>query len=146
MHVQSWQETYPGLLPDAEIAHRDMAYRTKLWTQIMGTGQAQVSILDDIGFALMGHQRDEALSDQFPRELMSLYVLQSAHGTGAGLALLDHVTSYDTTGFSACVLKGNVRATQFYLKSGGRFLKDVTDLNGYADSVFGWSVPIQLWR
>lgn len=143
MHVQCWQETYVGLLPNAEISKRDLTYRTDLWTRILNQRPKDVSIIDGVGFALIGPQRDDTLKQDYPRELQSLYVLRSAYGTGAGLALLSRAMHRDQTGVTTCVLKGNVRAIRFYIKSGGQYIKDVVDGVGYIDHVYGWSVPIQ---
>jgi GNAT superfamily N-acetyltransferase len=144
MHVQSWHETYHGLLPIAEIEGHTLASRETLWTSILEGNVGRASIIGGVGFALVKPQRDAALRDVFPDELFSLYVLKQAHGTDAGAALLTHVTAETQTGFTACVLKGNSRAIQFYRKSGGQLIKETIDSEGFTDLVFGWSVPIQL--
>lgn len=146
IHVQCWRETYVGLLPDAEIAIRDLAYRQTLWSKMIAAGNSHISLIEGVGFAQVGPQRDDALSKIYPRELYALYVLQDAHGTGAAQSLLRHVLSQGQGSFSVLVLKGNDRATAFYRKSGGEFLKEVVDTVGYIDLAFGWSVPIQLQR
>ena len=146
IHVQCWRETYAGLLPDAEIAKQDMQYRQNLWSKMIEAGTSHLSWIDGVGFAQVGQQRDDTLVAQFPRELYALYVLQKAHGTGVAQSLLHHALSQGNGAFSTLVLKGNARATAFYRKSGGVFLKEVTDTIGYIDLAFGWSVPIQLHR
>lgn len=146
IHVRCWRETYVGLLPNEEIAKRDMTYRQTLWSKMIEADMSHISMIDGIGFAQVGLQRDHTLAAQFPRELFALYVLQEAHGTGAAQSLLHHALSQGNGAFSTLVLKGNARATAFYRKSGGVFLKEVTDTIGYIDLAFGWSVPIQLHR
>ena len=146
IHVLCWRETYAGLLPDAEIAKRDMKYRQNLWSKMIEAGTSHLSWIDGVGFAQVGQQRDDTLITQFPRELYALYVLQKAHGIGAAQSLLHHALSQGNGAFSTLVLKGNARATAFYRKSGGVFLKEVTDTIRYIDLAFGWSVPIQLHR
>lgn len=146
MHVQCWRETYVGLLPDAEIAKRDMAYRRTLWSKMIAAGTSDISLINGVGFAQVGPQRDDTLSTVYPRELYALYVLQDAYGTGAAQSLLHHALSQGDGGFSTLVLKGNERATAFYRKSGGVFIKEVVDTIGYIDLAFGWPVPIQLQR
>jgi len=146
IHVQCWRETYVGLLPDEEIAKRNMTYRQILWSKMIEAGTSHISLIDGVGFAQVGQQRDDTLIPQYPRELYALYVLQGAHGTGAAQSLLHHALSQGEGPFSTLVLKGNTRATAFYHKSGGVFLKEVIDTIGYVDLAFGWSVPIQLQR
>lgn len=144
MHVQSWQETYPGLLPASEIASRDLTNRTNLWTQVLANPDNVTSIIPGVGFTLLRPQQDQDLRDRYPFALQSLYVLRPHHGTGAGIALLAHVT--EGAAFTAAVLKGNVHAIDFYINAGGIHLKDETDADGYTDHIYGWSVPIQLRR
>jgi hypothetical protein len=146
MHVQCWQETYPDLLPAAEIAARDLQSRMTLWAKVLGNPENTTSIIPDVGFALIRPQTDAALADSYPHALQSLYVLRTSYSTGAGIALLTHVTQSCQAGFTAAVLKGNSRAISFYINAGGLHLKDVTDADGYTDHVYGWSVPIQLRR
>lgn len=146
MHVQCWQETYVGLLPTAEIARRNMTYRQNLWSKMITAGDTHIRMIDNVGFAQMGPQRDEVLKPNYPRELYALYTLRSAYGSGAGQLLLHDVANCSAGGFSALVLKGNARAMAFYRKVGGRFLKEVVDTVGYTDVAFGWTVPIQLQR
>lgn len=138
MHVQCWQETYEGLLPASEIAHRDFAYRRALWAKMIAAQSTMISIIDDVGFAQIGPQRDQALANVYPREIYALYTLAKVHGSGAGQALLDDVMDRSAGGVSVLVLQGNARATAFYRKMGAIYLKQVTDQDGYVDLAFGW--------
>lgn len=146
LHVQAWQETYPGLVPDTHIARMGVEMRQGIWGQILDRGM-EVSYLPGIGFAHLGRHRDDALRETYPNELYSLYTLRSAHGQGAAQALLAHAIGSDFVPFTASVLKGNARATRFYEKIGGQRVtetKEEIDGKVLTDIVFGYPVPIQL--
>lgn len=140
LHVQVWDETYSDLLPQSEIAKRDLGYRLDLWGRVISSG-TKVSIIPGVGFAQIAPQRDASLQDQYPLELYSFYTLRHVHGSGAGQALLRHAYAADPQPFTALVLKGNARATRFYEKIGGRFIKEVPETLGQhpiIDVTYGW--------
>ena len=125
LHVASWRETYPGLLPEAEIARQDEAARQALWTAVLQQGKTRVSLLPGIGFAAMGPQRDPLLSADWPEELVALYVLRRHQGRGNGRILLRHVCA--RAPFTAWVLAGNTRAESFYAAIGGQEIRRASD-------------------
>ena len=146
LHVQAWEETYPGLVPPSEFARRNLAKRLEIWGAVVASGHP-LSYIPDVGFAYMAGQRTADLQAAFPRELWSFYTLKHAHGSGAGLALLKHALGPNPDPFTACVLKGNARATRFYQKIGGQFIREIPDvIDGWplSDIVYGWPVPIQV--
>lgn len=121
LHVDSWIETYRGLLPDEEIARYDLDFRIRQWVQILGqSGERRIAILPNAGFAMMGPQREDALAADFPDELYAIYLMRAAQGCGHGRALLECVRG--VAAFSCCVVAGNLRAERFYLAQGGREL------------------------
>lgn len=120
VHVAAWRETYTGLLPDAEIAARSLPVRQAQWRAQISAANSRIAYLPGLGFAQMGPQRAKRLLPDWPEELYCLYLLQSAHGTGQGAALLRAVRGL--AAFSVVVLSSNARARRFYEKSGGRFL------------------------
>ena len=131
LHVASWAETYPGLLPDAEIARYDLAFRQAQWARILQPDPSKrVFLVPEAGFAVMGPQREAALALEYPEELYSLYVLQSAQRHGIGRALLEAVRS--DAAFSASVVVGNVQAERFYAAQGGVELFRTSEMIGAA--------------
>ncbi len=139
--VQARVETYPGLLPESEIARRTYDVRLAQWTKIIDLGESRINVLPDLGFAQIGPQRSpEWTALGYGEELYALYLLQSAHGLGRGRALLE--TTRGKAGFTANVLELNLRACRFYEISGGQLLKTDDELIGEAvvrDRVYGWS-------
>ncbi len=131
VHVRAWQEAYVGLLPDVEIAKRDLTYRFKLWSRLIADGQSRIAVSPDVGFAQVGPQRDQVLLDAGYRdELYSFYVLRPAYGTGTAQALLRHALGRGGQPFSALVVEANARACGFYEKIGMRHLETRTEAMG----------------
>lgn len=98
VHVQSWRETYAGLMP-ADFLDRmtgaDMqARREAFWAQDITAGQDVVRVAEAdgtvIAFASAGEARDHP---GFDSELFTLYALRAAQGHGTGLALLHAVAA-----------------------------------------------------
>ena len=141
IHVQAWVETYPGLLPECEIARCSYDFRLAQWTKIVDLGESRINVLPDLGFAQVGPQRSPEWPEAgYGEELYALYFLRSAHGLGHGRALLN-ITRSDA-GLTANVLDANHRACRFYERSGGHLLKTYDDLIGEAvvrDRVYGWA-------
>ena len=137
MHVQAWEETYRGLMPDAAFAARDLDYRLALYDRLLQTS-VKISLIPDVGFSQFGTQRAPAYVATYPNELYSFYVLRGHHGTGAAQALLTH--GNPGTAFSVSVLDRNARAIRFYEKIGGTPIgKDHFTLSGenHADIIYG---------
>lgn len=144
IHVQCWQETYPGLLPESEIARRDLPYRQALWRRILADVRGCVWYAPDCGFAHAGPQRDAPLAAAgFGFELYSFYLLRVAHGSGLASAMLSACLDHDSAPMTALVLEDNARACRFYQKSGGQHLETRDDAVGDApirERVYGWRV------
>ena len=141
IHVQAWDEAYRGLLPDSEIAARDLTFRRALWPKLITNPDLRIAYAPNVGFAVMGQQRDAPLAAQeYHEELSSLYVLKTKQGRGIGRALLAAVARQQA--FTALMVSGNQRAGAFYLASGAVLLdqREVTegDLT-FQEDVYGWS-------
>jgi len=100
VHHTSWVETYSELLPAAHWESDTLERRIESWRRWLDGG-AEVTVAEVsgqvVGFAMDGTGRH--VGDHQPlrdRELYSLYVLASHHGTGIGQALLDAVLAPGT--------------------------------------------------
>lgn len=144
LHLQAWAETYPGLLPEAEIARHTLASRLAQWQSILSKGASRVIIAPGVGFASAGVQRNEPLQAMgFRWELYALYLLRAAQGQGLGAALLRAVTGPEP--FSALVIEGNDQACGFYERMGGRVLEVRPEKIGEVDireRVYVWDAGI----
>ena len=96
IHVQSWQETYNGLIaPDfLERATNDNArqQREKGWRATILQDREEVFVAEQggevVAFASVGPARDHP---GYSHELMTLYSLKRVQGRGIGQALLQAV-------------------------------------------------------
>lgn len=122
VHTQSWQETYTGLFPAQAWSAESRARREAMWNVLL-TDHDTTSVVAEVDGVIVGlahaeHNRDEA--DLPAEELKMIYVLASAHGTGAGQALIDAALGGGPA--SVWVLEQNPRARAFYAKN--RFMRD----------------------
>ena len=118
--AQAWREAYGGLLPAAHLDAVDAGVPEQVpgWAALVGSDR-ELWVADDggrlLGMALAGPRRSQGggLSDL---ELMALYVLAEAYGTGLGALLLDAVVGKRPAVLR--VLAENPRAVAFYAKHG----------------------------
>ena len=129
VHVDSWEETYRGIMPDDLLDAPDLLDRRRqMWTQILAeaapsTYTCAVAESDGeiVGIAMSGPPEDAGTAED--RHLYVLYAYRSKHGTGVGQGLLDAVI--DPTATTALwVADPNPRAQAFYAKNG--FVADGT--------------------
>ncbi|MEM1065477.1 MAG: GNAT family N-acetyltransferase, partial [Pseudomonadota bacterium] len=94
--------------------------RAAFWSAEIKEARTRVALIEGVGFAAAGRQRDTAMIKQgFAEELYALYVRSAAYGLGAGLRLFATVLPEAGPGFTATVLDGNARAIRFYERQGG---------------------------
>ena len=93
VHVQSWRETYAGLLAraylDRATSEEARAQREANWRATIERGLETVFVAEQSGeviaFASLGPARDHP---GYSHELMTLYALRRGQGQGIGRALL----------------------------------------------------------
>lgn len=126
LHVITWQEAYSDLLPEDFFSDGHTRERQEMWNRILSSPRDEwtVRIAERdgraVGFAMTGPSYGTEGQD-LPRgrQLYCIYVLQEAHGTGTGQALLD-----DALGGGPAMLwvaKDNPRAIAFYRRNGFEF-------------------------
>ena len=155
VHVESWRETYSGLLPDAMLAELSVERWAAMWGELLGDpGTAEnmaIFVAENegriVGIGGCGPQRDEALAKSgFTGEFGMIYVLRSHQGRGLGrsimaslarsLAKLGHAKA------SLWVFRENERARRFYERLGGTIVGEKAgERNGalLVDLAYGWS-------
>ena len=129
IHVDSWNAAYTGLIDQAELDRRDVAWRTAQWKDffvgdkwpdhrtwvVEADGRIE-------GFARVGPPDDEDVDPAHTVTLFSLYLDPAARGTGLGRALLEHVLEcLREDGYERAllyVLIENRPARQFYERAG----------------------------
>lgn len=119
LHLDCWDDAYPGLVPqqviDARRARRDE--RVGLWSRL--TADVATWVAEDagglVGFAMAGTPRDPSWARP-PLELMSLYARARVWGRGVGHDLM--VAAIGDAPAYLWVLEGNARAVGFYERHG----------------------------
>lgn len=121
VHHTSWVQTYTGLLPEAFWERATPEARRAVWQRWLGDGTPVTVAEADglvVGFAIAAPARERGgHAPVRERELASLYVLASHHGTGTGPALLDAVVPPGTPA-QLWVAAENPRARRFYARNG----------------------------
>ncbi|QDW64599.1 GNAT family N-acetyltransferase [Oerskovia sp. KBS0722] len=123
VHVESWQQTYRGLMRDEALDDPDLLLaRHRFWRAVLteeryGSFQAAVAEADGtvVGIALAGPATEPDVT--WDAQLYVLYVLKSFHGSRAGRELMDTVLAVDDAA-GLWVADPNPRAQAFYAKQG----------------------------
>ncbi len=147
VHVQSWEETYRGILPDATLDARPLSVRVAHWRDWLSrTGRwTFVSESNDEvnGFACAFLNHDEAGFDAI---LSTLYVLRRAQRRGIARALLREVASEllraKIRSMWLLTLRDRNPARTFYERVGAKLLREepapVSLGEGVMDAVYGF--------
>jgi ribosomal protein S18 acetylase RimI-like enzyme len=127
VHVESWKQTYRGIVPDALIASLSIEQATLQWTYILGPGSAAetVHVAEDttvVGFGSAGPARTDRLGAD--GEIFWIYLLDDVKRRGIGRALFGVMMrelasrGHQTAGL--WVLTANAQGRQFYEALSGR--------------------------
>jgi ribosomal protein S18 acetylase RimI-like enzyme len=124
VHVQSWRETYTGLVPDAFFGEAAYARRVRFWSDVLTTAPPRVRVAEVdgeiVGFAFAGEAHGPDVTKGFeparPLHLYSIYLLADHHGSGLGKRLLDGVIGDEPA--QLWVARDNLRARAFYERHG----------------------------
>lgn len=148
VHVQSWRETYTGMVPEEFLGEAALQRRIGFWTRILaGEIPKRLHLAERggevIGFAsagpAIGADVDKGHPPARPLHLYSLYLLAAHHGAGIGRALLESVITDEPA--QLWVARDNVRAQAFYERQG--FVVDGAE---YADPAIAGLVEVRMVR
>lgn len=92
VHVRSWKETYPGLLPREELEVLDVDERAGFWERVIEEEPETSTLVDEadgevVGFASAGPATEELAGEG--GEVYALYVLEAHQGEGRGRRLFE---------------------------------------------------------
>ncbi len=150
IYVDSWRDTYAGLLPDDVLLRLDAANREVRWWRRTLSGRRQdqlVYVAEDadkgvIGFAGGGASRGAGLSHEI--EIFTLYLRDEFHGRGIGkglfLNLSERLAARSNGSLVVWVLDGNP-ARFFYEALGGKIIARRNGSMGGAEIeevAYGW--------
>jgi GNAT superfamily N-acetyltransferase len=149
VHVQSWHETYRGIMPDAVLDSQSVEQRQAMWERVIPEKLAVkplfVAVHDNeiVGFAAGGAVQGEY--EGYDSELYAIYALKAVHGQGIGRKLMAHLAqNLHELGYKALMLwvaKGNPTAG-FYAHMGGKPFAEKSETFGATELVevaYGWS-------
>jgi ribosomal protein S18 acetylase RimI-like enzyme len=129
VHVQAWQETYRGIMPDAVLDTISVAERAKSWSErIPSLAERRQSVVvapndtgELIGFAGCGPARLPELGAD--GEIYMINIVNRGKRQRFGAALMHEMArQLDALGFRAAglwVLEANLPARAFYARLGG---------------------------
>ena len=149
VHIISWRETYPGLLPDSMLARLSIAEEAIRWQRMLDRpgGQSEAAFVAEleglvVGYGSCGGQRTPLLRERgFTGEIGELYVLGSAHRQGAGSGLMKAMAGMlmerGHRALSLWVLEENSRARRFYEGLGGTAI--AKKRARLAEVAYGWT-------
>lgn len=147
VHVQSWEETYRGILPDATLDARPLSVRTIHWRDWL-TRTGRWTFLserngDVTGFACAFRNDDEP---GFDAVLSTLYVLRMEQRRGIARALLSDLAaellSAGIRSMWLLTLRDRNPARAFYERIGAELLREEPAPpslgEGVMDAVYGF--------
>jgi L-amino acid N-acyltransferase YncA len=153
VYIESWHDTYPGVIPNALLRAMTPRGQTARWNAaIRAQGREAVIVAEEprmgiIGMASLGPARDRGIG--FDGEVYTLYVDPSHFGRGAGRALLNaSFVLLKQRSFSSCVIWAHAKnnARFFYETMGGKLVAERSGkLMGEPtpELAFGWK-PLAL--
>jgi GNAT superfamily N-acetyltransferase len=147
IHIQSWRETYAGMMPAGTLAGLDPAEWAERWRGRLGEGGASAVFLAleesgaPAGFGCCRRQSSEKLAPLgFDGEIASLYLLKRAQGRGLGRRLLvemaDHLRRNGCKSAAVWVFRDAPHARRFYEANGAT----PTGVEGVWN-IYGMSLP-----
>jgi ribosomal protein S18 acetylase RimI-like enzyme len=126
VHVQSWRETYPGILPQRYLDNLSVATYARRWRMRLMAG-SEITLVAEGPEGLVGYcsgdwARRRGQSKR-QAEIHTLYVLRSAQGLGLGRRLMTGavrtLAARGATSLTVGVLRDNLNARRFYEVLGG---------------------------
>lgn len=128
IHVQTWHETYPGMMPPEMLARMTFEAMLPIWEKELGEPKPGLHFLgavsaegDLLGWGMVGPARESGLKGL---ELWALNVPQIAQKKGVGRAILSEairrVLNTGETAMHLWVVDQNTNAIDFYKRLGGQ--------------------------
>jgi GNAT superfamily N-acetyltransferase len=148
VYVDSWLDTYAGILPHRMLCSMTPNGQTARWrSAIRARGRESVFVAEFgkhgvIGMTSFGPSRDSAL--MYGGEIYTLYVHPSFYGRGSGRALMEGAfAALRKKGNSSCIVWAHAKnpVRFFYEAVGGRLIAERTVQifgDAVAENGFGW--------
>jgi ribosomal protein S18 acetylase RimI-like enzyme len=144
IHVETWRDAYPGVMPQKVLDGLSVDEREQLWQEWIPNLETNtfVAELDGevVGFVSVG----PCWSDRAIGELYAIYVAPTGQGRGAGLALMGAGVGALSESWEEAILwvaTENPQARRFYERYGWEVDGERVD-----ESIPGASVPAPRYR
>jgi ribosomal protein S18 acetylase RimI-like enzyme len=145
VHIQAWEQSYRGLIPDAAFDLHSPDTRIAQWRGTLGNPAVLVQVAEHDGvirgFGSAGKARGLATAS----EIYTFYLLDAVKRQGVGRLLFTHLReALAARGFASLglwVLTSNLPARRFYEAMGGRAGETRTDRRGdltFEDIAYVW--------
>jgi ribosomal protein S18 acetylase RimI-like enzyme len=150
VHVRSWRETYPGILPQAALDRMSAAAHARRFRlELTRAQKGQVTLVAEGAEGAVAYAAGSVLAGDgraADAEVFTLYVLRSAQGQGVGRALLQAqarvLGAEGAKSLMLFVLSRNEAARGFYERLGGEAFAEVAS-HGWGD---GLTETAYRWR
>ena len=150
VHVTSWRETYPGLLPQAALDRMSPQLHARRFAhELLRAQPGQVTLLAEGVDGAVGYASGALLKSDgraADAEVFTLYVLRAAQRAGVGRALLKAsarvLRAEGAKSLMLFVLSGNDRARGFYERMGGEAFAEVASHGwgeGLTETAYRWA-------
>jgi len=149
VHVESWRQTYAGIVPDAYLASLDEKKRSAAWRQHLEGGQMSMFVAEDasgiFGFVSGGAIREPI--EGYDAELYAIYLMPARQRRGVGhelvLSLGKALTTDGFRSIAVWVLERNLSGVSFYKSLGGvPIARKTIEIGGtvLSELAFGWAI------
>lgn len=136
-HVAAWRAAYAGIVPDAVLEQRDVAYRTKRFREFLSRAEGETYVIEReavvVGFMTFGASRDENADAGATGEIWGIYLHPDHWRQGIGTSLFRSAERMlRERGYSLIslwVLEANDAARRFYEAMGFRADGEDKDVN-----------------
>ena len=154
VRVDSWRETYRGMIPQAYLDAMKLEQSRALWEKVLTAGSTAVSVfVAECGAEIVGFGSGNMLAEPkhgFDAELSAVYVRREFQHAGIGRRLVAETAvalsqrDRGASGLIVWVIAGNKRARAFFERMGAElvieqaFQWDGMDL---VEAGYGWRTP-----
>lgn len=147
VHVQSWRESFAGIVPQTFLEKMSVENRAKAFEAGFAFDSYKMFVAETqengiVGFADFGKIRDN--QSKFEAELYAIYLLRDVQRKGVGGKLFDlgvkYLVANNMNSLSLTALEASPYK-RFYEKMGGHLVeRKTTNLEGksYATVIYGW--------
>lgn len=125
VHVQSWRETYTGIMPETVLSRHSVESRLSMWQRVLAAESVFVFVAEDEASGVVGFVSGAAArasADPSRGEIFALYLLRSHQGRGLGRALMQAVSArLHEAGYRSLMLwvLASNETRRFYARIGG---------------------------